>query len=158
MNDLTLRPIKDHEVESCLVLCRESMMHASHYSLEQRQAWAAFDDRDWCARLTQQHSWGAFEAGDELLGVASWRTGDSGEAWLDLLYVSPVCQRLGVGGALLGWVEDEALRLGFKNIATQASLHLQPLLRQRGYITIEARRPVVHGQALPCAWMQKVLP
>ena len=158
MNDLALRPIKDQEVESCLILCRESMRHASHYSLAERQAWAAFDDRDWGARLTQQCSWGAFGAGDELLGVASWRAGDSDEGWLDLLYVSPTCQRLGVGDALLGRVEAEALQLGFENIQTQASLHLQPLLRQRGYITLEVRRPVVRGQALPCAWMQKVLP
>lgn len=145
-------------MEASLVLCRESMMHATLYSRGQRQAWAAFDDGDWGARLTQQHSWGALGAGDELLGVASWRAGDSGEAWLDLLYVVPACQRLGAGGALLGCVEDEALQLGFKHIATQASLHLQPLLRNRGYITLEARRPVVRGQALPCVWMQKVLP
>ena len=141
-----------------MVLCRESIMHATHYSLEQRQAWAAFDDDDWGARLTQQRSRGAFGAGDALLGVTSWRAGDSNEAWLDLLYVSPACQRLGVGDALLGCVEDEALHLGFKTIATQASLHLQPLLRNRGYISLEMRLPVVRGQALPCAWMQKVLP
>ena len=158
MNDLALRPIKDQEVESCLILCRESMRHASHYSLAERQAWAAFDDRDWGARLTQQHSWGAFTSDQTLRGVASWRAGDSDEGWLDLLYVSPTCQRLGVGDALLGCVEDEALQLGFKTIATQASLHLQPLLRNRGYITLETRFPVVRGQALPCAWMQKVLP
>ena len=158
MNDLALRPIKGQEVESCLILCRESMMHASHYSLAERQAWAAFDDRDWGARLTQQHSWGAFTSDQTLRGVASWRAGDSDEGWLDLLYVSPTCQRLGVGNALLGRVEAEALQLGFENIQTQASLHLQPLLRQRGYITLEVRRPVVRGQALPCAWMQKVLP
>ena len=133
-------------------------MHATHYSLEQRQAWAAFDDDDWGARLTQQRSWGAFGAGDARLGVASWRAGDSNEAWLDLLYVSPAFQRLGVGDALLRCVEDEALQLGFKTIATQASLHLQPLLRARGYISLEMRLPVVRGQALPCAWMQKVLP
>lgn len=158
MSDLELRPLRDEDMEASLVLCRESMMHATHYSREQRQAWAAFDDNDWGARLTRQCSWGAFGAGDALLGVASWRAGDSDEAWLDLLYVSPACQRLGVGGALLGYVEDEALQLGFKHIATQASLHLQPLLRNRGYITLETRFPVVRGQALPCAWMQKVLP
>ena len=145
-------------MEASLVLCRESIMHATHYSREQRQAWAAFDDNEWGARLIQQCSWGAFGAGDALLGVASWRAGDSDWAWLDLLYVSPTCQRLGVGGALLGCVEDEALQLGFKHIATQASLHLQPLLRNRGYIALETRLPVVRGQALPCAWMQKVLP
>lgn len=145
-------------MEASLVLCRESMMRATLYSREQRQAWAAFDDGDWGARLTQQHSWGAFTSDQTLRGVASWRTGDSDEAWLDLLYVSPACQRLGVGGALLGWIEDEALQLGFKHIATQASLHLQPLLRARGYISLEMRLPVVRGQALPCAWMQKVLP
>ena len=133
-------------------------MHASNYSLAERQAWAAFDDRDWGARLTQQRSWGAFASDQTLRGVASWRTGESREAWLDLLYVSPDCQRLGIGGALLGRVEAEALQLGFENIQTQASLHLQPLLHQRGYITLESRRPVVRGQALPCAWMQKVLP
>ena len=158
MSDLEIRPLRNEDVAASLVLCRESIMHATLYSREQRQAWAAFDDGDWGARLTQQHSWGALGAGDALRGVASWRTGDSDEAWLDLLYVSPTCQSLGVGGVLLGWIEDEALRLGFRNIATQASLHLQPLLRNRGYIALETRLPVVRGQALPCAWMQKVLP
>jgi len=158
VSDLEIRSLREEDLEASLVLCRESIMHATHYRLEQRQAWAAFDDGNWGARLTQQHSWGALGAGDALLGVASWRAGEAGEAWLDLLYVSPTCQRLGVGGALLGWVEDEALQLGFKTIATQASLHLQPLLRSRGYITLETRLPVVRGQALPCAWMQKVLP
>ena len=158
MSDLEIRSLREEDMEASLVLCRESMMNATHYSLEQRQAWAAFNDDDWGARLTQQRSWGAFGAGDALLGVTSWRAGDSNEAWLDLLYVSPTCQRLGVGGALLGSVEDEALQLGFKTIATQASLHLQPLLGNRGYITLETRFPVVRGQALPCAWMQKVLP
>lgn len=157
MSDLELRPLRNEDMEASLVLCRESIMHATHYSREQQQAWAAFDDNEWGARLIQQHSWGAFGAGDVLLGVASWRAGDSDEAWLDLLYVSPACQRLGVGGALLGCVEDEALQLGFKNIATQASLHLQPLLRTMRYIALETRFPVVRGQALPCAWMQKVL-
>lgn len=158
MSDLKVRSLRDENMEASLVLCRESIMHATHYSREQRQAWAAFDDDDWGARLTQQRSWGAFGAGDVLLGVTSWRAGDSNEAWLDLLYVSPTCQSLGVGGVLLGWIEDEALQLGFKTIATQASLHLQPLLRARGYISLEMRLPVVRGQALPCAWMQKVLP
>ena len=158
MSDLKIRSLREEDLEASLVLCRESIMHATHYSREQRQAWAAFDDDDWGARLIQQCSWGAFGVGDALLGVASWRAGDSNEAWLDLLYVSPACQRLGVGGALLGYVEDEVLQLGFKTIATQASLHLQPLLRNRGYITLETRLPVVRGQALPCAWMQKVLP
>ena len=158
MSDLEIRSLREEDLKASLVLCRESMMHATHYSLEQRQAWAAFDDDDWGARLTRQRSWGAFGAGDARLGVTSWRAGDSNDAWLDLLYVSPTCQRLGVGDALLGCVEDEALQLGFKTIATQASLHLQPLLRNRGYITLETRFPVVRGQALPCAWMQKVLP
>ncbi|MDA9756077.1 hypothetical protein N9V29_03825 [Flavobacteriales bacterium] len=76
MNELELRPLRDEHIEDSLILCRESMMHASHYSREQREAWAAFDDRDWGVRLTQQHSWGAFGAGDALRGVASWRTGD----------------------------------------------------------------------------------
>jgi len=132
-------------------------MHATPYSREQRQAWAAFDDKDWGVRLTRQHSWGAFGAGNALLGVASWRVGDSSEAWLDLLYVKPGHQQQGVGGAILDRIEEDVLKLGYHRIETQASLHLQPLLRNRGYITLETRLPVVRGQALPCAWMQKVL-
>lgn len=157
MNELELRPLRDEHIEDSLILCRESMMHASHYSREQREAWAAFDDRDWGARLTQQHSWGAFGAGDALRGVASWRTGDSNEAWLDLLYVTPEHQQQGVGGAILDRIEEDARTLGSHKIETQASLHLQTLLSNRGYITLETRLPVVRGMTLPCAWMQKVL-
>ena len=157
MNDLELRPLRDEDIENSLILCRESMMHASHYSREQRQAWAAFDDGDWSARLTQQHSWGAFGSNDALLGVASWRTGDSNEAWLDLLYVTSERQQQGIGSAILDRIEEDVRTLGSLRIETQASLHLQPLLSNRGYITLETRLPVVRGMALPCAWMQKVL-
>lgn len=157
MNELELRPLRDEHIEDSLILCRESMMHASHYSREQREAWAAFDDRDWGARLTQQHSWGAFAAGDALRGVASWRTGDSNEAWLDLLYVTPEHQQQGVGGAILDRIEEDARPLGSHKIETQASLQLQTLLSNRGYITLETRLPVVRGMTLPCVWMQKVL-
>ena len=157
MSDTVLRPLRNEDIEACLVLCRESMMHASHYSREQRQAWAAFDDGDWDARLTRQHSWGAFGDRDTLLGVASWRHGNSSEAWLDLLYVKPGHQQQGVAGTILDRIEQNVLTMGFHRLETQASLHLQPLLRNRGYITLETRLSVVRGQALPCAWMQKVL-
>ena len=157
MNDLELRPLRKEDIEGALMLCRESMMHASHYSREQRQAWAAFDDGDWGDRLIQQHSWGAFGANHALLGVASWRVDDSNEAWLDLMYVTPEHQQQGIGSAILERIEEVVRTLGFHRIETQASLHLQPLLSNRGYITLETRLPVVRGMALPCAWMQKVL-
>ena len=157
MNDLELVPLRKEDIEGALMLCRESMMHASHYSREQRQAWAAFDDGDWGAQLTQQHSWGAFGANHALLGVASWRVGDSNEAWLDLMYVTPEHQQQGIGSAILERIEEDVRTLGLHGIEAQASLHLQPLLSNRGYITLETRLPVVRGMALPCAWMRKVL-
>jgi len=158
VNEVTLGPLKREEVGRAIDLCLDSILKGpnSKYSSPQRAKWADIDRADWTRRLADQHTVTARDAQGTLVGVASWVAQTGSTAWLDHLYVSPTCQRQGVGLRLLQAVERDAVEQGLARLQSQASLHLLPLLQRHGHHVLEHRLAGPDND-LPCAWMEKVL-
>jgi len=53
---------------------------------------------------------------------------------IGLLYVAPEARFLGASTAMLGWLEDEAFRLGVKAVTLNSSLTAKPFYLARGYV------------------------
>jgi putative acetyltransferase len=84
--------------------------------------------------LLAEEVWGGF-VGGQLVGTASWQVnGDDGEtARITSVFVHPLFARLGFGGRLLGEVEGRAVRSGFDQLGTSATINAVPFFERHGY-------------------------
>jgi putative acetyltransferase len=110
--------------------------------------------------LLAEEAYGAFLDG-QLVGTASWQVnGDDGEtARIASVFVHPMFARLGIGGRLLAEVEARAVRSGFDQLGTSATVNAIPFFERHGYQ--EASRGVkAFGPDcwLPVAFLRKRVP
>ncbi len=72
------------------------------------------------------------------------------------MFVHPEFQGLGVATQLLCRVEEEALRLGFRRIYTEASRTARPFFERNGFSVITGQIVEKRGHALENFLMEKL--
>ena len=80
----------------------------------------------------------------------------TGDGCLDMMFVHPEFQGLGIASLLLSRVEEQALKLGFKRIYTEASRTARPFFERKGFRVIARQTVEKRGQSLENFLMEKL--
>ena len=123
----------------------DAVQQAGDYTVTQRNAWAPRRPTvsDWAQRLDGLLTLVAVD--QDPLGFVSARMSDG---YLDLAFVDPSRQGVGVFDCLHTMLENRARAAGLRRLYTQASLALSPVLERRGWRVVRPNRVERAGQIL----------
>ena len=118
---------------------------AADYSPEELQAWAPeeADYSEWERRMDVSQGW-TFEINGKLGGFIT----TDAPGHIDLLYVPPDYQRMGVATALLELLVADAGSRGITDLHTEASRTARPFFEQAGFSVVRAQTVTRNGVAL----------
>lgn len=124
------------------------------YSQDQVLAWAPdeIDRANWQRRRTCKPTWVA-EIDGKIAGFMDLEA----DGHIDMAYVHPACQRLGVATALLSFVERAARMKDIKRLYTEASITARPFFEHRGFRVLSRQTVMLRGQAFLNYRMEKQL-
>lgn len=128
---------------------------SSHYSAEQRAAWAPseHDAAQWAARMQANQPFVAETDGGAIAGFADLQPG----GYIDMFFVAPAFARQGVGHALMAHIHAQAAQQGLARLWADVSLAAEPFFAARGF-AVETRQAVERaGVVLHNARMGKAL-
>lgn len=124
------------------------------YTPEQTRAWAPDEINAvaWEQRCLSRPTWLAFDQ-SILAGFIDLES----DGHLDVLYVSPDHQGVGVASCLYACVEAQAIHNGNKTIYVEASLTAKPFFERKGFYVLTAQDVERGGQLLVNFKMEKIL-
>ncbi|WHO71262.1 GNAT family N-acetyltransferase [Rhizobium sp. BT03] len=153
-NRILIRPYAPGDADATIDIFLRAIREISskHYSPAQIEAWAKVEDRSlWAERRISRPAWIA-EIDGEPVGFSDL----TGDGCLDMMFVHPEFQGLGVASSLLSRVELEALRVSFKRIYTEASRTARPFFESKGFRVITRQTVEKRGQSLENFRMEKL--
>ncbi|HEY1943668.1 MAG TPA: GNAT family N-acetyltransferase [Roseiarcus sp.] len=122
------------------------------YNEEQVDAWARVDRQAWAERRLSRPTWVA------TLDRASVGFADlEPNGHIDMMFVHPAHQGIGVASGLLETVEATAKGQGIGWLFTEASITARPFFEKRGFSVLDSQRVEKRGQLLTNFRMQKSL-
>ena len=122
------------------------------YDQAQIDAWAQVDRDTWAKRRLSKPTWVA------VLGQASVGFADlESNGHLDMMFVHPAHQGIGVATLLLETVEAAASVQGIPRLFVEASITARPFFEKRGFSVLASQRVAKRGQMLTNFRMQKIL-
>jgi putative acetyltransferase len=122
------------------------------YDADQVNAWAQADRHVWVRRRLDRPTWVAL-IDSAIAGFSDLKN----ETHIDMMFVHPAYQRMGVASALLDRVEREARLRHVSVLDTDASITARPFFETRGFRVVQAQRVDVRGVCLTNFRMQKSL-
>ncbi|WP_132589660.1 GNAT family N-acetyltransferase [Rhizobium sp. BK068] len=134
----------DADATADIFLCAIREVAARDYSPGQINAWARIDDRAGGAiRRGSRPTWMA-----ELASKPVGFTDLVPDGYLDMMFVHPEYQGLGVASLLLDQVEQKARELGLDRIHTEASITARPFFERRGFRVLKGQQVEKRGETL----------
>jgi len=153
---LLIRLFEPSDSAEMITLFRRSIHEVAcqHYSPQQLDVWApqVINEVAWTKRCQSRPTWLAYDQ-DTLAGFVDLE--DNGH--LDLLYVSPDYQRVGVASSLYQEMEKQARMNDNQRIFVEASLSARPFFLRKGFSIIEEQTVEREGQKLINFRMEKQL-
>lgn len=128
---------------------------AKDYSLEQIRSWARPGERsaeDWHIAMSGRNSFVA-TIGEEVVGFSDVDE----QGCIDMLFVSPGYQGLGVASAMLVEAEKQARKQRSKALSADVSITARSFFEKSGFTVEKRREPVRHGVKLVNHRMRKLL-
>jgi putative acetyltransferase len=122
------------------------------YERAQIEAWAQVDRDLWGKRRLSRPSWVAVLDAD-VVGFTDLEP----DGHLDMMYVHPDHQGIGIATALLATVEGAANAQNLSRIFTEASITARPFFERRGFSVLASQRVKIRGQTLTNFRMRKTL-
>jgi putative acetyltransferase len=149
MSEITLRRYRRDDVATLVDLFRRSVREIASrdHTATQVQAWAPdVINHDAFARRLEGNktTWIAEYAG-RIAGFSDMET----NGHIDMLYVHPETQGMGVARALITHIEAEARRAGLTRLYTEASLTARPTFEKLGFRVLAAQTVTVSGDISP---------
>lgn len=139
----------DATVEIFLRAIRE--VASNDYGPAEIDAWAKVEDREaWAARRASRPAWIA-----EIDGKPAGFTDLEPDGHLDMMFVHPEYQGMGVASLLLQAVETQARLWGLSRLFTEASITARPFFERRGFVLIAQQSVERRGQTLTNFRMEK---
>jgi len=120
------------------------------YSPAQVEAWAQVDRDGFATRRLSRPTWVAV-LGEERLGFTDLEP----DGHLDMMFVHPAHQGIGVATLLCATVEAAATEQGIGRLFAEASLTARPFFERRGFSVIAAQQVEKRGQVLRNFRMEK---
>ncbi|WP_246590410.1 GNAT family N-acetyltransferase [Rhizobium lentis] len=151
---MLIRPYASGDVDATIKIFLRSIREVSSkdYSAAQIEAWAKVEDRSlWAERRISRPAWIA-----EIAGKPVGFSDLTNDGCLDMMFVHPEFQRVGVATRLLRRVEEEALRLVCGRIYTEASRTARPFFERKGFRVITRQIVEKRGQRLENFLMEKL--
>ncbi|MDO9418563.1 GNAT family N-acetyltransferase [Pararhizobium sp.] len=151
--DVMIRPYQADDADATIEIFLRSIREVSNkdYSPAQISSWARVDDREgWSSHRLSRPAWIA-EIGGLPVGFADLVP----HGYLDMMFVHPEFQGLGVASHLLTRVEQEARQLHLDKINTEASLTAEPFFSRRGFQIVRKQEVAKRGEVLENFLMEK---
>jgi putative acetyltransferase len=127
------------------VACRD-------YGPAQVAAWSKADRDDWEPWRLTRPTWVAVRDA-KIIGFSDLEA----DGHLDMMFVHPAHQGIGVASRLLAAVEDAARGQGLSRIFTEASITARPFFERRGFIVKAQQQVAKDGETFTNYQMQKIL-
>jgi putative acetyltransferase len=141
----TIRPWAPADTEELGEVFRRSVREVASrdYRRAQIEAWvlAPGEIATWAERMKHRTTFVAEEEG-RLIGFIQYEPPDH----IDMTYVHPDRQRMGVASALLAALESQAKEHGVKLLNVEASLTSRPFFERRGYVVLTPQIVQARGQ------------
>jgi putative acetyltransferase len=141
----TIRPWREADTEELGEVFRRSVREVASrdYRPAQIEAWvkAPGEPAAWPMRMRNRVSFVAEEDG-RLIGFIQYDPPDH----IDMTYVHPKAQRVGVATALLAALETEAKRRGVRVLNVEASITSRPFFEARGFEVITPQIVTASGE------------
>lgn len=151
--EIVVRPytINDLDVTIDIFLRAIREVSSRDYTPAQVEAWAKVEDRAaWAVRRGSRPTWIA-EVSTRPVGFADL----TADGLLDMMFVHPEFQGLGVASRLLDTVERGARQQRLDRIYTEASKTARPFFERRGFRLVKAQKVEKRGQVLENFLMEK---
>lgn len=152
--EIVVRPYTVADVDATIEIFLRAVREVSSrdYSPAQVEAWAKVEDRAaWAVRRGSRPTWIA-QVGARLAGFADLTS----HGLLDMMFVHPEFQGLGIASRLLDAVECEAREQRLGRIYTEASKTARPFFERRGFRLVQAQEVEKRGQVLENFLMEKL--
>lgn len=152
-----IRPYEHADAGITLAIFTDAVTRtaAEHYSPEQIREWARSGERDaedWHVSMSSRNSFVA-TIRDEVVGFS-----DVDErGYIDMLFVSPRHQGLGVARAMLVEAERQAREQYARDLSADASITARPFFEKHGFSVESRQEPVRQGVKLVNYRMRKPL-
>ncbi|MFS2178486.1 GNAT family N-acetyltransferase [Rhizobium pisi] len=151
---ILIRPYAPGDADATIEIFLRAIREVSSkdYLPAQIEAWAQVEDRTlWAERRISRPAWIA-----EMDGKPVGFSDLTSDGCLDMMFVRPEFQGLGIASGLLSRVEEEALKLEFSRIYTEASRTARPFFERRGFRLIAKQIVEKRGQSLENFLMEKL--
>jgi putative acetyltransferase len=125
---------------------------SNDYDQAQIDAWAQVNRDAWAKRCLSRPTWIAV-LGHSSVGFTDLEPNGN----LDMMFVHPAHQGIGVASLLLETIEAAANAQGISRLFTEASITARPFFEKRGFAVLAAQRVEKRGQMLTNFRMQKTL-
>ena len=150
----SVRPYGSADLEAVITLYIRSIREVSSrdYNPSQINAWGQADRDLWNERRLSRPTWVA-EIDQEIVGFTDLEP----NGHLDMMYVHPSHQNVGIATALLKTVEAAARRQGLRRIFTESSITAKPFFERHGFRVLAEQMVEIRGQKLTNYQMEKIL-
>jgi putative acetyltransferase len=153
--DVTVRPYTPSDLTATVDIFLRAIREVSSkdYTQAQIDAWAKVEDfAAWGVRRSSRPTWIA-QVDERPAGFADL----TADGLLDMMFVHPEFQGMGIASRLLQTVETEAGKQGLSRIRTEASRTARPFFERRGFALVEAQQVKKRGQRMDNFLMEKLL-
>jgi putative acetyltransferase len=144
---ITIRDYRADDVDAVIDLFTRAVREVAirDYTASQVRAWAPDvpDRATWATRRASRPTFIA-EIGGAMAGFADLEP----DGHVDMLFVHPDRQGLGVASALLAHVEERARAAGLDRLTTDASLTGRPFFARRGFAVVTEQQVPKRGEIL----------
>jgi putative acetyltransferase len=151
---LFIRPYQAADLDVVIEIFLRAIREVASKDYDQAQvgAWAQADRERWATRRLSRPTWVAV-LGQETVGFSDLEP----DGHLDMMFVHPAHQGLGVATLLLKTVEAVATAQGINRLFTEASLTARPFFERRGFSILASQCVEKRGQLLTNVRMEKTL-
>lgn len=152
--DISVRVYQSTDLEAVIAIFLGAIREiaSKDYDAAQIEAWAQVDRDAWAKRRLSRPTWVAL-IGDAVVGFTDLEP----DGHLDMMFVHPAHQGVGVASALVETVEAAAHAQGVTRLFTEASITARPFFEARGFSVVASQRVEKRGQTLNNFRMQKRL-
>jgi putative acetyltransferase len=136
--DIHLRRYVTEDLDAVVTVFQRAIREVASrdYDPAQIAAWSKVDKRSWRPWRLTRPTWVAM-LGEKVIGFSDLEA----EGHLDMMFVHPEHQTMGVASLLLAQVEAAAREQGIERIFTEASITARPFFEKRGF-ELEAEQQV----------------
>jgi putative acetyltransferase len=153
---LAIRRYLPHDAEATIEIFLRAIrdVASKDYTPDQVNAWAQVENHEgWARKRASRPTWVATVNGSPA-GFSDLEP----SGYLDMMFVHPQYQGVGVASLLLRTVEATAQNQGLRCLTTEASLTARPFFERRGFDVVASQEVQKRGQTLRNFLMERRLP